>query len=37
MKNYRLLTENEIEWLKAKGCTAENWKYVRGSEDFRSD
>lgn len=37
MKNYRLLTENEIEWLKAKGCTAENWKNVRVSEDFRSD
>lgn len=37
MKNYRLLTENEIHLLTSKGCTAENWEMVRVSEGFKPD
>lgn len=37
MKNYRLLTENEIHLLTSKGCTAENWEKVRVSEGFKTD
>jgi carbonic anhydrase/acetyltransferase-like protein (isoleucine patch superfamily) len=37
MKNYRLLTENEIHLLTSKGCTAEKWEMVRVSEGFKPD
>lgn len=37
MKKYRLLTENEIQLLTSKGCTAENWEMVKVSEGFKPD
>lgn len=34
---YRLLTENEIKYLREHGCTAENWAYIKVIEDFVPD
>lgn len=34
---YRLLTENEIKYLRDHGCTAENWADINVIEDFVPD
>lgn len=37
MTNYRALKDKEIATLTVYGCSAENWKNVRVSEDFSPD
>ena len=36
-KNYRSLTDVEIEQLQLQGCRAENWKHVQVAESFTPD
>ncbi|MCD8167529.1 MAG: DUF4954 family protein [Bacteroides sp.] len=37
MEKYRILTEQEIDRLKAQGCRAEEWDRVRVKEGFTTD
>ncbi|MCD8260487.1 MAG: DUF4954 family protein [Bacteroides sp.] len=37
MEKYRVLTEQEIDRLKAQGCRAEEWNRIRVKEGFTTD
>ena len=34
MRNYRLLTDHEINKLEEQGCTAEDWTAIKVADDF---